>query len=90
VFVVINSPLPIPKKTSAPPTRLGAWLQNEGCGTHPRLPSVRVGEQSEWMKLIPLLLLIGMFVISGWAEGYYPEPYSSELVKKAEEGDAMA
>ncbi len=42
------------------------------------------------MKLIPLLLLIGMFVISGWAEGYYPEPYSSELVKKAEEGDAMA
>jgi TPR repeat protein len=41
------------------------------------------------MKLIPLLLLIGMFAISGWAEGYYPEPYSAELAKKAEEGDAM-
>ena len=42
------------------------------------------------MKLIPLFLLIGMLAVSGWAEGYTPEPYSSELVKKAEAGDAKA
>ena len=45
------------------------------------------------MKLIPLLLLVGMLVVSGWAYDYdyrTPEPYSEELVKKAEAGDAEA
>ena len=42
------------------------------------------------MKLIPLLLLIGMLAVSGWAEDTKPEPYSAELVKKAEAGDAKA
>ena len=42
------------------------------------------------MKLIPVLLLVGMFAASGWAEEAKPEPYSSELVKKAEAGDAKA
>ena len=42
------------------------------------------------MKLIPLFLLVGMLAVSGWAEDAKPEPYSSELVKKAEEGDAEA
>ena len=37
------------------------------------------------MKLIPLLLLAGMFAVSGWAEIYSPE-----LVKKAEGGDDPA
>jgi len=51
---------------------------------------VRVGEQSEQMKLIPLLLLVGMLAVIGWAENTKPEPYSPELVKKAEAGDATA
>ena len=42
------------------------------------------------MKLITLFLLVGMLALSGWAEGYTPEPYFSELVKKAEAGDAKA
>ena len=42
------------------------------------------------MKLIPLFLIVGMFAVSGWAEEAKPEPYSSELVKKAEAGDATA
>lgn len=42
------------------------------------------------MKLIPLFLLFGVFAASGWAEAYKPEPYSSELVKKAEKGDPKA
>jgi len=42
------------------------------------------------MNLIPLFLLIGMLAVSGWAEDYKPEPYSAELVKKAEAGDAKA
>ena len=42
------------------------------------------------MKLIPALLLGGMFAVSGWAEDYKPEPYSAELVKKAKAGDADA
>ena len=42
------------------------------------------------MKLIPLFLLVGMMAVSGWAEDAKPEPYSSELVKKAEAGDATA
>ena len=37
------------------------------------------------MKLIPLLLLVGIFAVSGRAEIYSPE-----LVKKAEGGDAEA
>jgi len=37
------------------------------------------------MKLIPIFLLVGVFVVSGWAEGYSPE-----LVKEAEAGDAEA
>jgi len=51
---------------------------------------VRVGEQIEWMKLIPALLLGGMLAVSGWAEDTKPEPYSAELVKRAEAGDAKA
>ena len=42
------------------------------------------------MKLIPLFLLVGMLGVSGWAEEWKPEPYSTELVKKAESGDALA
>jgi len=43
------------------------------------------------MKLIPLSLLVGIFAVSGWAYDYRtPEPYSEELVKKAEAGDAVA
>ena len=42
------------------------------------------------MKLIPLLLLIGMLAVSGWAEDTKPEPYSPEMVKRAEAGDAVA
>ena len=42
------------------------------------------------MKLIPLFLLVGMLAVSGWAEEYGIEPYSPELVKKAEAGDAIA
>ena len=42
------------------------------------------------MKLIPALLIVGMFAVSGWAEDTKPEPYSAELVKKAEAGDAKA
>jgi len=42
------------------------------------------------MKLIPLFLLVGMLAVSGWAEDAKPEPYSPELMKKAEAGDAEA
>jgi TPR repeat protein len=42
------------------------------------------------MKLIPIFLLVGMLAVSGWAEEYKLEPYSPELVKKAEAGDAVA
>jgi len=42
------------------------------------------------MKLIPLFLLVGMLAVSGCAEDAKPEPYSPELVKKAEAGDAVA
>ena len=42
------------------------------------------------MKLIPLFLLVGMLALSGWAEEYKPEPYSPDLVKKAEAGDPKA
>jgi TPR repeat protein len=42
------------------------------------------------MKLIPLFLLVGMLGVSGWAEVYNLEPYSPELVKKAEAGDPKA
>ena len=42
------------------------------------------------MKLIPILLALGMLAVSGWAEDEKPEPYSPELVKKAEAGDAKA
>ena len=31
-----------------------------------------------------------MFAVSGWAEDTKPEPYSAELVKKAEAGNAVA
>lgn len=46
--------------------------------------------QSERMKLIPLLLTLGMLAVSGMAEHKIPEPYSAELVKRAEAGDAVA
>jgi TPR repeat protein len=49
------------------------------------LLSVRAGEQSERMKLIPLFLLFGMLAVSGWAQRYSPE-----LVQEAEAGDANA
>ena len=42
------------------------------------------------MRLIPILLLVGMFAVSGWAQNGEFEPYSAELVKKAEAGDANA
>ena len=42
------------------------------------------------MKLIPALLLGGMFAVSGWAQDSKHEPYSAELVKRAEAGDATA
>ena len=42
------------------------------------------------MKLIPLFLLVGVFAVSGWTEQYKLEPYSPELVKKAEAGDSKA
>jgi TPR repeat protein len=42
------------------------------------------------MKLIPIFLLVGMLAVSGWAEEYKLEPYSPELVKKAEAGDPKA
>ena len=43
------------------------------------------------MKLISLLLLVGMLAVSGCSKREYkPEPYSPELVKKAEAGDADA
>jgi hypothetical protein len=42
------------------------------------------------MKLITLFLLVGMFAVSGWAQEAEPEPYSLELVKRAEAGDAKA
>ena len=51
---------------------------------------MRVGEQSEWMKLIPILLALGMLAVSGWAESKTIKPYSAELVKRAEAGDATA
>ena len=42
------------------------------------------------MKLITIFLLVGMLAVSGWAEELKPEPYSAELVQKAEAGDAEA
>ena len=48
------------------------------------------------MKLIPIFLLVGVLALSGWAEGgqvcdyWTSEPYSAELVQKAEAGDAVA
>ena len=41
------------------------------------------------MKLIALFLLVGMLAVSGWAEGYEPETYSTEMEKKADSGDAV-
>ena len=41
-------------------------------------------------RINPLLLLIGMLAVSGCALEAKPEPYSPELVKKAEAGDAEA
>ena len=43
------------------------------------------------MKLIPALLIVGMLAVSGCSKRELkPEPYSPELVKKAEAGDAKA
>ena len=42
------------------------------------------------MKLIPIFLTLGLLAVSGRAEQPKPEPYSPELVKKAEAGDAKA
>ena len=43
-------------------------------------------EQDWWMKLIPRFLLVGILAVSGWADDAKPEPYSPELVKRAEAG----
>ena len=42
------------------------------------------------MKLIPLLLIVGLLAMSGWAQSGKYEPFSAELVKKAEAGDVLA
>ena len=42
------------------------------------------------MKIIPPLLTFAMLAVSGWAEDGKPEPYSPELVKRAEAGEAKA
>jgi TPR repeat protein len=42
------------------------------------------------MKLITTFLLVGMFAVSGLAQIIMPEPYSPELVQRAEAGDAVA
>jgi TPR repeat protein len=42
------------------------------------------------MKLIPLFLLLGMLAVSVWADLPMPEPYSPELEKNAEKGNAEA
>jgi len=42
------------------------------------------------MKLIPLFLQVGMLAGSAWADCAKLEPYSPELVKKAEAGDTEA
>jgi len=43
------------------------------------------------MKLIPVLLIVGLLAVIGCSkEDKKPEPYSAELVKKAEVGDARA
>ena len=42
------------------------------------------------MKLIPLLLTLGMLAVSGCSKQNKNEPYSPELVKKAESGDLDA
>jgi len=48
-------------------------------------------EQSELVKLIPLFLLVGMFAMSGCSKrDAKPEPFSAELVRKAEAGDPKA
>jgi hypothetical protein len=38
------------------------------------------------MKLIPLFLLVGMLAVNVWAEEAKPDPFSPELVEKAEAG----
>jgi hypothetical protein len=47
-------------------------------------------EQSEPMKLIPLLLLTGMLVVSGCAKKVLYGGFSPQLVKMAEAGNARA
>ena len=42
------------------------------------------------MKLITLFLLVGMLAVSGCSKQNKNEPYSPELVKKAESGDMDA
>jgi TPR repeat protein len=42
------------------------------------------------VKLIPLFLLVGLLAVSGLAQINMPEPYSPELVQRAEAGDAVA
>jgi len=39
------------------------------------------------VKLSPILLTVGMLAVSGYAQDAKPEPYSPELVKRAEAGD---
>jgi flagellar biosynthesis/type III secretory pathway M-ring protein FliF/YscJ len=52
------------------------------------LPSGQANAQNTWMKQFLAGLLVGMIAVSGWAKVVVP--YSSELVKKAESGDAEA
>jgi len=42
------------------------------------------------MKLIPIFLLVGMLAVSGCTKNEKYEPYSVELVKKAEAGNAKS
>ena len=46
--------------------------------------------QSELVKLITLLLLVGMLGLNGWPSEAKPKPFSQELVKRAEAGDSFA
>jgi len=42
------------------------------------------------MKRLMGCLLFAMMTVSGWTEDNKTEPYSAELVKKAEAGDPVA
>jgi len=49
------------------------------------LPQAWQQQQSRQMKVMPALLIVGILAVSGSAEDVKPEPYSPELLKKAED-----